>query len=128
MIWTAKATRVALPNTYHQLTFLGTGCWIMGRTAFEKPSRRSNQRTTGFTGSSHRDRAGQDFNVAIVHPRVVAEQRVRRRPTADRAIGIIDATVAGTQKELGIGLPTHRAAQVGAADGERNKLCLVLAT
>ena len=43
MIWTVKATRVALPKTYHQLTFFGTGCWMMGRTAFENPSRRSNQ-------------------------------------------------------------------------------------
>src|ERR1051325_6807432 len=53
---------------------------------------------------------------------------MRRRPTGDRAIGIIDTTVAGTQEELGFGLPTHRAAQVGAADGERSELCLVLTT
>src|ERR1043166_3684875 len=53
---------------------------------------------------------------------------MRRRPTGDRAIGIIDTTVAGTQEELGFGLPTHWAAQVGAADGERGELCLVLAT
>ena len=44
--------------------------------------------------------------------------RMGRRTGGYFAVLVIDAPMAGTHEELGIGLPPHRAAEVCAVDGE----------
>src|SRR5437667_10753430 len=99
-----NATNVALPNTYHQLILLGTGCSIMGSMLREKPVRLSIQPTTWRTTligcvSADRQRASEDLDHPAVHSDLVAGQPVWRRPSRHRAVSVIDSTVAGTQED-----------------------------
>src|SRR5690349_13638399 len=116
-----KATSEALPSTYHQFTF-GTGCSITGRIALEKPIRSSSQaqawRRNCIGSARDRERVGQDLDLTVGDARVVLEERVRRRPAGDPAVGVVDAAVARAEEELGVGQPVDRAAEVSAIDSE----------
>src|SRR5207247_2450639 len=55
--------------------------------------------------------------IAAQLPRALKE-RPRRRPARYRAVLVIDAAMTGTEEELRLGLPVHRATQVRAVDVE----------
>src|SRR5512138_1900089 len=119
-----KAMNVALPNTYHQPVRGGTGCSSACRVAVIRPLRSSSQerrrRNTGRSDDGNG--AGQDLDLPIVHPDRILRQRPGRRARRNRAVPVVDTAVAGTEKELGIGDPANRAAEMGAVDGEGSEL------
>ena len=50
------------------------------------------------------------------------EEAARRRAGGAFAVGVVDAAVTGAHEQARLGEPLHRAAQVGAVDGEDQKL------
>ena len=67
-----------------------------------------------------------DFKAAVMHAPSTAEEAARRRPRGAVAVGVVRAAMTRTHEQAGLREPRHRAAQVGAIDGEHQKLRCVL--
>src|SRR6266542_920104 len=118
-----KARKVALPKVYHHPVRGGTGCSSACLTQLTNPLRSSSQtRKRRITSASRdRERAREDLHPAVPHPHRIAGERLGWRTRSHRAVAVVDAAVAGAEKELRIGEPAHRAAEVGTVHGERGE-------
>ena len=134
---TMNATSVALPKTYHQfdvprhrmlddrqdsLRASRDDRPVNAQDALERSSSRVHR-------SADLQRAGSALHVVLIWMRgpVVPEQRPRRRPAGDIAVGVVDAAVARAQEQVGVRQPVDRAAQVRAVDGEDGERRLAVA-
>src|SRR5574338_627466 len=118
-----NAMSVALPNTYHQPVRGGTGCSSIRRVNENSPLRSSSQSTVRRSQpmSDDRDRAGEDLHLPIVHAHGVLRKRLGRRSGGAGPVGVVHAAVTGTEEELRVGDPAHRAAEVGTVHRERGE-------
>src|ERR1700722_18562807 len=76
--WMTNATAVALPNTYHHPVSGGTGCSASAVKNAIRPVRFSNASMNSFSslgiaGSSERDSAGENFDLAVANPHRILE-------------------------------------------------------
>src|SRR5665213_3757842 len=126
--WMMKANSVALPNTYHQRAPGGARCASNGPSIDVSPTRSSTVFQSRFRSariaSSDRDRLGGDFDLAVAYAHRILGQAVGGRSGRDTAVFVVDAAMAGTHEESRRLDPTHRAAEVGAVDGEGHELLL----
>src|SRR6185437_11514257 len=122
--WSTNASKVALPNTYHQPVRGGTGCSSAWRADVRSPLRSSSQAKKRLItpASRYGNRTGEDFHLAVSHLHRILRQWMGGRAGGHRAVGVVHATVAGAEEKLGLTEPAHRATQVGTVDRERGKL------
>src|SRR5688500_11181749 len=104
-----KASRVALPKTYHQVAPRGTGCCMIRRVTPTRPVRSSIHASTLPRTLIHvillcaarcttlvladRQRACPNFDLIVDDAHRVAVQRVGRRSRRDLAGGVVGAAV-----------------------------------
>src|SRR3712207_571343 len=110
-----KATRAALPNTYHQFVSRGTGWVMIGQTALENPRRSSSMARKRFIGPlADAERAAQHLELARLDARLVLEEAARRWSAGDGPVLVVHAAVAGTEEQVSIRPPIDRTPQVRA--------------
>src|SRR4051812_7941437 len=107
-----NAISVALPKTYHQPVSLGTGCSSAQRVHETSPVRSSSQSSMPLMltpPSRNRGGDGLDLDLAVPNPDRVLWKWAGWRARGHGAIGVVHAAVTGTQEQVGVTKPLHRA-------------------
>src|SRR5215472_7886882 len=122
--WIRKAKNVALPKTYIHPPPGGTGWRMSGAMTLDASVLASNHSQAFFRNrmrSGDGRRGGQNLDLPVIDAHAISDQRPGRRTGGDRAVLVVDSTVAGAHEQLGRLDPPHRTSQMSAVDGKSHK-------